>query len=241
MDFYSSVDQYYDLIFPTNRAQVSLIQSYVADTTDCVLDVGCATGSLALKLSSIGYCVHAFDLNKHMLEQARTKMEHSQTKVHFREGNMLNIGEMYQAEQFGGVVCLGNTLVHLNNENEVRHFLNQAHSVLKPDGVLLLQLLNYEYILDEQISTLPLIENEEISFVRSYKHQSSSEIRFHTILKMKKEGREVENEISLYPITRKILNHLLAEVGFSNLEWFGSFQLETLQAKSLPLIVVAHK
>ena len=241
MDFYTSVNQHYDLIFPFNKAQVSFIQDYLPDASKCILDVGCATGSLALELAKNGYCVHAFDLNKHMLDQAKAKMERFQHKVHFRDGNMLELFEMYQPEQFGGVVCFGNTLVHLNNENEVRHFLQQAYTVLKPNGVLLLQLLNYDYILQQQISTLPLIENEEISFVRRYKHQSNSEIRFHTVLNMKKEGRTVENEISLYPITFELLNSLLHEVGFSNLEWFGSFQLETLQATSLPLIVVAYK
>lgn len=241
MDFYSSVNQFYDSIFPLNFAQVGFVKRYVPRGAQCVLDVGCATGSLALELASNGCCVHAFDLNKHMLEQARTKMERTQTKVYFREGNMLNMAEMYQPEQFEAVVCFGNTLVHLKDENEVQLFLEQAYSLLKMGGVLLMQILNYEYILEQQVTSLPLIENEEISFIRNYAFCNDSEIGFHTRLNMKKEGCEVENEITLFPITRLKLNRLLTKVGFSNLEWFGSFQSEALQAKSLPLIVVAHK
>jgi glycine/sarcosine N-methyltransferase len=239
MDFYSSVNQFYDFIFPLNKAQIRFIQTYLPHPSGKVLDVGCATGSLALELAVNGLDVHAFDINQSMVEQAQSKMNERDVVVHFTHADMLKMNQLYQAKSFDAIVCFGNTLVHLPHSVAIRTFLQQTFDILNAQGVFMLQILNYNYILNQQITTLPLIENEIVRFERSYVHNASSELRFRTQLFIKSEDRVVKNEIGLFPINRLELEQLLHEVGFSKLDWYGSFLFEALEPHALPLIVVA--
>ena len=55
--------------------------------------------------------------------------------------------------------CFGNTLVHLQSIELMGKMLKGVFAVLKPGGHFLLQILNYDFILDEQVSELPLIDS----------------------------------------------------------------------------------
>lgn len=55
-----------------------------------ILDVGCAQGTLALKLAEAGHSVVAIDIRPEFLEYAKTRYEHGE--VTFVEGNALDLG-----------------------------------------------------------------------------------------------------------------------------------------------------
>ena len=62
----------------------------------------------------------------------------------------------FQEKQFDTVLCFGNTLVHLLTTNLIQQMLNGVNAILKPGGMFLMQILNYDYILNEHISELPI-------------------------------------------------------------------------------------
>ncbi|MBC8005797.1 MAG: class I SAM-dependent methyltransferase, partial [Verrucomicrobia bacterium] len=140
------------------------------------------------------------------------------------------------------IICFGNTIVHLLNDDDIRQFLRAAYHALAPDGTLTIQLLNYRHIVENQIKSLPLIDNEQVTFERSYAFTQDSElIDFNTRLTVKATGQVIENSIKLYAIKQDKLHALLSETGFTGLEYFGNFERESLKADSLPLIVSGRK
>ena len=146
MDFYQSIAKYYDYIFPLKTAQVDFTLK-AAKEIDAVsiLDIGCATGAFARKMGEHIGEVYAFDLDSDMVDIAKSKNQGS--NVHFTDGNMLDIDELYSGKMFDMVTCFGNTLVHLSVEE-----LEKVFAAIKAhlNGVFLIQILNYDYILREK-------------------------------------------------------------------------------------------
>ncbi len=102
----------------------------------------------------------------------------------------------------------------------------------------MVQILNYEKIIAEQITALPLIDNEHIKFVRTYDFLEDK-INFKTELYIKNEDKKLEGNILLYPIKREQIEKLLLKIGFKNIAFYSNWNGE--QGKGLPLIFTCEK
>jgi len=247
-EFYSSISKYYAEIFPYQPVQLQFVKSRAGELAGKqVLDIGCATGELAIRLAKNGAIVTGIDLNEDLLEQAKAKIgfEGSETATHnpkFQKGNMLDLKTDFQPGQFDIVLCFGNTLVHLQSPAMVQKMLEGVFAVLKPGGHFLLQILNYDFILDEPVSELPVIDTENIRFIRKYRiPESGSLISFQTELLIKAEGKSIENETPLLALQSQQLTEMLQNAGFSEIELFSNFKQEPFGGKHLPLVVSCSK
>jgi glycine/sarcosine N-methyltransferase len=204
-----------------------------------ILDIGCATGELAFNLANKGAKVTGIDLNEELLNQA--KSNRMQAGLQFQVGDMLELETDFQQNQFDSVLCFGNTLVHLQSVDLIEKMLNGVKSVLKPGGQFLMQVLNYDYILNEKVSELPLIETENIRFIRNYKFNvNSALIRFQTDLYLKKEDQTVSNETSLFAIKSVELLDILGKCGFENVEFYADFKQSPFGGEHIPLVLKAE-
>lgn len=239
--FYSSISKYYSEIFPYQPAQLQFVKNRVGELNNKnILDIGCATGELAFQLAGNGAKVTGIDLNEDLLNQAKSGKIHP--NLHFQIGNMLELVTDFQYGQFDAVLCFGNTLVHLHTPKSINQMLNGVFKVLKPGGQFLLQILNYDYILSEKVSELPLIETENIRFIRKYMFEENNPlIRFQTELVLKKENKSVLNETPLFALQSVELIGLLKNAGFKEIELFSSFKSEPFEGKHLPLVVSCKK
>ena len=240
--FYTSIAPHYQYIFPFNPAQIEFLRHVLPYNGARVLDVGCATGELAFALTHFGFPTWAFDFDTQMIQIAqKTKQEDSMFPI-FEQLDMRQIDERFPESYFDTVICFGNTLVHLLNDNDIRKFIQAASKVLSSEGKLTIQILNYQYILENQVKSLPLIDNEHIHFERNYEFESGSDlIDFNTKLTVKSTGQEIKNSTKLYAIRQNKLQEILEEAGFSSIEFFGSFNREPLKATSLPLVLTCQK
>ncbi len=240
--FYTSIAPHYQHIFPFNPAQIEFLRHVLPYNGARVLDVGCATGELAFALTHFGFPTWAFDFDPQMIQIAqKTKQEESMFPV-FEQLDMRQINERFPEAYFDTVICFGNTLVHLLNDEDIRKFIQAAFKVLSPEGKLTIQILNYLYIHENQVKTLPLIDNEHIRFERNYEFgDESGLIDFNTKLIVKSTGQEIKNSTKLYAIRQNKLQELLEEAGFTSIEFFGSFNREPLKATSLPLVLTCLK
>ncbi len=235
--FYTSISKHYSDIFPYNPAQLKFVENNLKELSGKnILDIGCATGELALRLAQKGCTVEGIDLNSDLLTQAHSKNTHS--NVHFQEGNMLFLPELFSAKKFDSVLCFGNTIVHLESIKLVQQMLEGAYSVLKPAGVLMLQLLNYDFILKEKVDALPLIETGNIKFIRNYKFIEGSDfLAFNTELFLKNEQKTISNETKLLPLRSSRLKQLLEAAGFTSIQFFSDFKQSPFGGNHILFIV----
>lgn len=228
--FYNEIAEKYDYIFPLSPAHRVFFDNEVHGKT--VLDVGAATGNLTAHLSSQGYEVTAIDLSDRLIAKAVEK------GIVVRKLNMLNIDKL---STFDNIVCIGNTLPHLDSKASVQLFLQKAYGQLTQEGKLVLQLVNFEkYFAQQQgdyLGNLPLIANDKVKFERFYYLNVEGKIRFKTIL-----DDTIENEELLQPIFADELIQWLTQIGFQTINLYGNFKKDPFDPNaSMALIIVAEK
>ncbi|WP_321307685.1 class I SAM-dependent methyltransferase [Marinifilum fragile] len=242
MDFYQSISKYYQYIFPLNKMQLDFIGKSHPQAKDqlSILDIGCAIGDLSMELAKTYQKVIGIDLDKGMIDQAIRKGKNYKN-LEFHLQNMLELDTAFESNSFDIIACFGNTLVHLNSDDEVLQFFQNAKAVLKKDGKLLFQIINYDRIIDQKIDHLPTIENDVIKFERNYKyHPSQEKVDFETILSIKENDNSIQNCIALLALRKSKIEEFLKKAGFTNISFFGNFKRDDLTENSMPLIVEAY-
>jgi glycine/sarcosine N-methyltransferase len=241
MSFYSQIAEYYHYIFPLSQGQMKFILSRSPQSPQTkLLEVGCGIGELSMDLSKHFGTVSGIDLDETMIQKAKEQAQDLFPHLTFDVLDMLHLDQLYQPATFDCIVCFGNTLVHLLENHDILRFFEQCRKVLHENGRLMLQILNYDQILDHQIKQLPKIENDIIRFERSYEFAyDPALIEFHTKLHIKNNNSSYTNTIPLHPIRQNKLKELLLQAGFRKTLFFGSYEQDPFQKDSELLLCEA--
>ncbi|MCB0448880.1 MAG: class I SAM-dependent methyltransferase [Confluentibacter sp.] len=240
MGFYQQIAPYYHHIFKINSTQVDFIRLKIPESDGTVLDVGCGIGTLSFALTNYYKSVLGIDMDAEMIRAASIKKGNKPESVQFKQLSMLELNTSFAENSINGIICFGNTLVHLNTLEEMSEFLQQSKTVLKSNGKLLLQIVNYDKIIEKNITQLPLIENDTITFERYYSYRKlENKIDFNTRLTVKSTQQLIENGIALLPLLKKELAQLLNNAGFKHCNYYGNFNEEPYTIDGPALIVEA--
>ena len=237
--FYESIAKVYDYIFPKNRKQLEFVESIKKiNSKEKMLDIGCATGNLTELLGEKTRNIVGIDLDKELLKEAKEK----HPNLNFENMNMLKINEKFEENSFDRVVSFGNTLVHLDSREEVEEFFQKVYKTLKFNGFFIVQIINYNRVIEKNIKNLPTIDNEKVKFVRDYEYDKSiGKVDFITELTIKEANLNIKNNIKLLALTKIEIQKFLGEIGFRNIEFYGDFEGRELSDNSEALIFVAQK
>jgi len=118
--------------------------------------------------------------------------------------------------------------VLFSSHYDIQQVLKDVYSLLAEQGILILQIVNYDRILKYNIDHLPIIDNEEvgISLVRNYDYNPSEDlVYFNTELILREKQLEYQNSVALYPLKSKELRQMLKIAGFTIEEQYGSFNV----------------
>ena len=243
MSLYEDLASVYDALFPQNPAATDFILGLAGHghsrhgEVRRVLDLGCATGSQLLDLAAAGWEVHGLEPSLPMLERARSKAELADLDADFREGGMLDAASIFPSGHFDLVLCLGNTLPHLGSRDELAVFTADLATLLAPGGLIILQLLNYDLVLERLAREdyfFPPLEAGGVTFHRRYesaggkqeeKDGDTRRIAFRTGIK-RAAGQSVEDLTMLTPFSPGELAGALETEGFVGLSMTAGWQAE---------------
>lgn len=117
-------------IFDSDRSD---LDAYVATVLElgavCALDLGCGTGTLAIKLAALGLDVVAVDPARAMLDVARGKQ--GADRVRWIQGNALSVSSELRVDV---VTCTGNAVQAILDDDDWNRMLGAVHCVLGAGG-----------------------------------------------------------------------------------------------------------
>jgi ubiquinone/menaquinone biosynthesis C-methylase UbiE len=242
MSLYTSIAEYYDYIFSVNKRQVDFIKSVAEHTaSNNMLDIACGTGELLLKLSNNFKHLIGVDLDEDMLKIAEDR---AITNTIFIQHNMLNLDRRLVNCKFDLITCLGNSVVHLDNKQEIANCFKTIYKLLNINARFIVQIINYERIEKCNIDALASIENDRIKFVRDYENnkEDNSKIVFSTKLTIKQSGKLVTNKTNLYKLMPDSLIKILETTGFCIEGIYANYDGSKFDSlNSERLIVIASK
>jgi 2-polyprenyl-3-methyl-5-hydroxy-6-metoxy-1,4-benzoquinol methylase len=211
MNFYSELSDFYDVIFPLDKDTVNFLKNDLKPNAK-ILDLACVTGDYSIALAKMGFIVNGIDLNGGMIKKAKEKAKG--LDVNFMEYDMTKVREIFKDEKYDLIFCIGNSLVHLGSMGEIREFISNIYEMLSDNGIIVIQIINFDRIFKYNIKSLPVIEKPEegIEFYRKYDYENRNVLNFKTEI-IHKNG-EVQNK---YKNTVTLVPILLRELRFNKI------------------------
>jgi SAM-dependent methyltransferase len=229
-------------------AELPFVQARLAERdARRVLDVAAGTGQHAVALARAGYDLVAADLSAGMVEQARRNAAASGIELHLAVAGFGELAQLIPGP-FDALLCLGNSLPHLLDEAALAAALADMAAVLRPGGLLLLQLRNFHRVLAERERFMsPEAQREgdrEWLFFRFYDFEDPR-LQFH-VLRLYREGSGPwQTRLGTTPLRAWQVHELvpaLRAAGFSEPLRYGNLRGEPYApALSSDLVLLAER
>ncbi len=245
MDFYAELADHYDDMtrFQERLESETRVLALWQKKLGCrnVVDVGCGSGLHAIGLAKLGLEVLAVDPSSAMLQRAQENAAARHVKIQFRTWTMQKLASRL-SEPRDAVFCLGNTLPHMLSTRSLQAGLASLYHSLKADGALILQLLNYDQVLQRQERIVQISRSNDMEYIRFYDFLKSK-IRFNVLMI---DSRILPYQhrlfsIELNPLTKSQLTTILHKCGFGTLEFYGNLSQAPYTLQSPNLIICAYK
>lgn len=111
-----------------------------------ILDAGCGLGAQTVELAARGYHVVGLDISATMVSRANDEAEDRGLRIDFVRGDMRDVSF---EEPFDALLCWGTTFGYFTEE-ENEQTIRQFHRALRPNGTLLLEVVNRDFMIGSQ-------------------------------------------------------------------------------------------
>jgi glycine/sarcosine N-methyltransferase len=213
-----------------------------------ILDLGCGTGEHARFLADKGFEVVGVDVSDTML--ARAREDGVPSGVTFIQGDLAHVDSVVSG-QFGGAICLGNTLVHITTHETLVDLLRGVRKVLLPGAPLVIQVLNYERLVQAGQRCLPMTfiqdDEGEAIFLRVMTHKPDGGVIFTpAMLRYRPDGEPAlevmtAHNVPLHGWKRAELESALDAAGFASRQLYGTMaEVPHVDCESTDVVIVAR-
>lgn len=197
-DFYVEIyDQLQKTDERTDFELDTIINNTVLDEDSVILDVGCGTGYLVNKLQNKDCTVFGIDKSIAMCKYAEAKFP----EINIRN-NDINETMIYDKNTFTHIICDNFTIYEFNDKST---FLKNSYFWLKPNGYLILHLVNRDKFSPLiPLGTPPILDNPQKYSKTRIKETNINflDFRYKATYKMDETGK---NKVSLTETFQDVL------------------------------------
>ena len=240
--FFDALSENYDgMISFTDAVEKnkSVLKEFINDKITCAADLGCGTGVDSIALSKLGLKVTSFDISKGMINKAKQNAEHENAKINLINKSITEITEEH-FNKYDLIVSLGNSLANLNS-GQLEISIQIMKNMLRENGKVLLQILNYIPILKDKKRIINITGDKIFQFVRFYDIMGDW-LQFN-VLRYSHDNPKEHNLIStkIYPHIFSDFGRLLKTAGFKNIIFFSGLNKSSFEKDvSKDLVILAE-
>lgn len=114
-----------------------------------VLDCACGIGTQSLGLAMNGFDVVGCDISSEAIQRARSEASHRGLNIAFLAANMLQLDAIPQSS-FDAVICIDNSLPHLESDEQLLQAAQQAYGKLRIGGSFIGSTRDYDRLIVER-------------------------------------------------------------------------------------------
>ena len=171
-DYDRTVHDWRGAVIRQGDALSSLLRERLGRGTGTLLDCACGIGTQSIGLALQGYTVLGTDTSSVAISRAMAEADAFGAEVSFAVADMRELSHEVPGE-FDAVICCDNSLAHMLTEEDLRRALAAMCAKLRPGGVLLISLRDYDRHREARPpATVPICtqdqRGERVTFQRWY-------------------------------------------------------------------------
>jgi len=242
-NFFDSTSDFFDNMTDAKKViafRSSALKKFIPEEAVSGADLGCGTGNDSISLALNGLKVTGFDISEKMIEKAKKNPLVSENKPDFFNYSIDKIPRIFN-NGFDIAVSLGNSMALVEKKLIVKS-IKRIHDILKPGGIFIMQILNYDLIRKSGNRIVNITENATDVYVRFY-DEFGMPMNFN-ILRFKKSNKKDFELLttSIYPYDRKFFTDFLKMAGFEKIRVYEDLGKNKYnKEKSKDLVLIANK
>lgn len=208
------------------------IEKYGEGFTSSIIDLGCGTGELSIRLVKAGFQVSGVDLSEDMLAVANEKANAHNCHIDFYQQSMAELSGFHEVDC---IVCFCDSLNYLQTEEEVIQTFKKSYESLRKGGLFIFDVHSIYKVSQIFMNQSFVNSDEEVSYIwncfpgefpNSVEHDLSFFVKVRDSENLYERFDEYHFQRT-FPIRR--YQDWLMQAGFTILEISGDFQ-DTLPA-----------
>jgi glycine/sarcosine N-methyltransferase len=234
IDFYDELAAEYHLIYEDWSKAIEyqgivldrLIRSRLPDAQS-VLDCSCGIGTQALGLAGRGYTVYGTDVSERSLDRARLEAVRRGLDIAFATCDMRDLERLQGT--YDVVISCDNALPHLLTDEDVGQAFRAMYSKLRPGGLVVIALRDY----DKELVERPVTATPRVNpgpprkvVVRLHDWDASDSpmytVRFLILIEGSTGWTVTHHSARYRAIGRQALTLAAAKAGFANIQWHAA-------------------
>jgi len=241
--FFNNVSDFFDNMTDSSKVismRSSALKKFIPESAKSAADLGCGTGSDTISLAVNGLSVTGFDISNKMIEKASVNAINNGIQAEFFNYPINKIPGIFNLS-FDIAVSLGNSMALIDDKN-LKKSVKRIHDILKPGGIFILQILNYNVIKKSGSRIVNITENPPNIYVRFY-DSFGMPMNFN-ILRFKKDDKKDFELLTtkLYPYDKKYLSDIMKDTGFKKIETYSDLNKGKFNKNvSKDLVLIAYK
>lgn len=196
-----------------------------------ILDLGSWTGEYAIRIAREGINVIGVDHNPLMVALSNDKRlrlpDNIKKRISFELSDFKDLSRICKKGSVDGVVSVGTSLAYIPQKPE--DVLRSVHEILRKDGVLVLQLLNTERVVEEKGRFLSFkikkTDSKEELFIEFFDKKDQNTL-MHNVVNFTRDGQRWIfggiNSIEVHYIKNDEVATLLQTAGFKDISITGN-------------------
>ena len=213
-----------------------------------ILDAACGTGQHAIALKELGFDVAGADISAKMVNTATENAQAAGFNIPFMQAGFGQLAEAFAPGMFDGLLCLGNSLPHVLEDEAISNTLADFKSVLRPGGKLIIQNRNFDSVLkahNRWMEPQTFHEGDKTwIFIRFYDFDPNGTITFNILTLSNQENSDYQQKVfstRLRPLKKVELVSFIEEAGFEDIHLYGDLQGSAFDIEeSGNLVITAH-
>ena len=184
-----------------------------------VLDASCGTGFNSVQLIKDGFDVSSLDGSPAMLAKAFNNAAKENIILRTINSDWRWLTKDIVHNRYDAVICLGNSFTHLFDDMDRRKVLAEFYSILKNDGILILDQRNYDIMLDEGFSSKHkyYYAGDKVKAEPAHLDEGLARFRYEF----------PDNSVyylNMCPLRKDYTKRIMREAGFQKITTFGDFK-----------------
>ncbi len=192
-----------------------------------ILDIALGDAIDTIFLIEHGFDVSSNEADSAFRQKAVTNANKAGLSIKPTSVDWKELSTVYPENSFDAVICMGNSLTCLFERDNQLKALEQTRSVLKPEGLLIIDERNYQRILDNREAALA----GTLHSTGKYLYTGTDKVRARflevsddvVLVEYNQIATHKKSYYKIFPFKRGELQALLQQAGFSDIQKFSDY------------------